>query len=124
MDNHLEIGGARSLHRDLEKLFTPGQGDASTLEEVKRLCEAGIQALEDPYCQSVLRAIEQHAVHFFATDDAAHPPERTALGRVYLLILALLGAFEVRLAELEARSPLAHIDERADHRIAHRFGAY
>ena len=124
MDNHLEISEARSLLRDLEKLFTPGEGDASTLEEVKRLCESGIQALEDPYCQSVLRAIEQHAVHFFATEDAAHPAERTALGRVYLLILALLAAFEVRLAELEARSPLAHIGERAGHRIAHRFGAY
>jgi hypothetical protein len=88
------------------------------------LCEAGIQGLEDPYCQSVLRAIEQHAEHFFAADDAAHPAERTALGRVYLLILTLLAAFEARLSELEARSPLAHIGERAGHRIAHRFGAY
>ena len=122
MDNHLEIGEVRSLHRDLEKLFTPGPGDTSTLEEVKRLCESGIQALEDPYCQSVLRAIEQHAEHFFAPEDAAHPAERTALGRLYLLILALLAAFEVRLKELEARSPLAPIGERAGHRIAHRFG--
>lgn len=122
MDNHLEIGEARSLLRGLEKLFTPGQGDASTLEEVQRLCESGIQALEDPYCQSVLRAIEQHAEHFFAPDDAAHPAERTALGRLYVLILKLLTAFEVRLAELEARGPLAQIGERAGHRIAHRFG--
>ena len=122
MDDHLDIGEARSLCRGLEKLFTPGQGDASTLEEVKRLCEAGIHALEDPYCQNVLRAIEQHAEHFFAPEDAAHPLERTALGRVYLLILALLAALEVRLNELEARSPLAHIGERAGHRISHRFG--
>ena len=122
MDNHFEIGEARSLLRDLEKLFTPGQGDASTLDEVKRLCESGIDALEDPYCQSMLRAIEQHAEHFFAPDDAAHPAERTALGRLYLLILALLAAFEVRLAELEARSTLAHIGERVDHGISHRFG--
>jgi hypothetical protein len=124
MDNHLEIGEARLLLRDLEKLFTPGQGDTSTLDEVKRLCESGIQAIEDPYCQSLLRAIEQHAEHFFAPDDAAHPAERTALGRVYLLILALLAAFEVRLTELEARRPLAHVGERAGHRIAHRFGTY
>jgi len=124
MDNHLEIGEARSLLRDLEKLFTPGQGDASALEEVKRVCALGIQALEDPYCQSMLRAIEQHAEHFFAPEDAAHPAERTALGRLYLLILALLAAFEVRLAELEARSPLAHVGERADHRIPHRFGTH
>jgi hypothetical protein len=122
MDNPLEIGEARLLLRGLEKLFTPGQGDTSTLGEVKRLCESGIQALEDPYCQSVLRAIEQHAEHFFAPDDAAHPAERTALGRLYLLILKLLAAFEVRLAELEAQSSLAHIGERAGHRIAHRFG--
>ena len=122
MDNHLETGEVRSLLRNLEKLFTPGQGDTGTLEEVKRLCEAGIQALEDPYCQSVLRAIEQHAEHFFAPDDAAQPAERTALGRLYLLILTLLAALEVRLAELEACKPLAHIGERAGHRIAHRFG--
>jgi hypothetical protein len=124
MDNHLEIGEARLLLRNLEKLFTPGQGDTSTLDEVKRLCESGIQAIEDPYCQSLLRAIEQHAEHFFAPDDAAHPAERTALGRVYLLILALLAAFEVRLTELEARRPLSHVGERAGHRIAHRFGTY
>ena len=124
MDNPLEISEARSLLRDLAKLFTPGQGDTSTLGEVKRLCESGIQALEDPYCQSMLRAIEQHAEHFFAPEDAAQPVERTALGRVYLLILALLAAFEVRLAELEARSTLAHIGERVDYRISHRFGAY
>ena len=122
MDTHFEIGEARSLYRGLEKLFTPGQGGASTLEEVKRLCESGIEALEDPYCQSMLRAIEQHAEHFFAPDDAAHPAERTALGRVYLLILALLAAFEVRLTELEARSTLAHVGERVDYGIPHRVG--
>ena len=124
MDNQLEIGEARSLLRELGKLFTPGQGDTNTLEEVKRLCESGIQALEDPYCQSVLRAIEEHAAHFFAPEDVAHPAERTALGRLYLLILALLAALDVRLAELETRSPLAHIGERAGHRVAHRFGTY
>ena len=124
MDNPLETAEARSLLRELEKLFTPGQGDTSTLEEVKRLCESGTQALEDPYCQSVLRAIEEHATHFFAPEDTAHPVERTALGRLYLLILALLAAFDVRLAELETRSPLAHIGERAGHRVAHRFGTY
>jgi len=124
MDNQHELCEARSLLRDLEKLFTPGQGDTSTLEEVKRLCESGIEALDDPYCQGVLRAIEEHAAHFFAPEDAAHPAERTALGRLYLLILCLLAAFEVRLAELEALSPLAHIGERAGHRISHRFGTY
>lgn len=123
MDNYLDIGEARSLHRDLERLFAPGKSDAGTLEEVKRLCESGMQAIEDPYCQGVLRAIEQHAVHFFATDEAAHPAERTALGRLYLLILGLLAAFEARLAELEVRGPLAHIRERADHGLTHRFGA-
>ena len=124
MDNPLEIGEVRSLLRELEKVFTPVQGDTSTLEEVKLLCESGIQSLEDPYCQSVLRAIEEHAAHFFAPEDAAHPAERTALGRLYLLILALLAALDVRLAELETRIPLAHIGERADHRVAHRFGTY
>ena len=124
MDAHFEIGEARSVYRGLEELFTPGQGDASTLDEVKRLCESGIEALEDPYCQSMLRAIEQHAEHFFAPDDAAHPAERTALGRVYRLILALLAAFEVRLTELEARSTLAHVGERVDYGVSHRFGTY
>jgi hypothetical protein len=124
MDNDLEIREGRSLHRKLERLFAPGKSDASSLKEVKRLCKSGMRTIEDPYCQGVLRAIEQHAVHFFATDDPGHPAERTALGRVYLLILGLLAAFEARLEELEARTPLARIGERAGHGIPHRFGAY
>jgi hypothetical protein len=124
MDNDLEIAEARLLHRDLERLFAPGKSDASTLEEVKRLCESGMQTIEDPYCQGVLRAIEQHAVHFFAAEDPGHPAERTALGRVYLLILSLLAAFDARLEELEALEPLAHFRQRADYGLTHRLGAY
>ena len=118
MNDDLDFDEAWSLHRGLKRLFAPGPHDVAALDEVKRLCESASQAIDDPYCRNVLRAIEECATSFFASDTVP-----TALGHMYRMIQYLLVDLEGRMIELEKRSVLHSARAGSHYRASHRLGS-
>ena len=85
--------------RRLKLVFEPGSTTVGTLEEAQRLCEIGRVAVDDLYCQNVMRAVGACAEHSYRTE-----PNDMSLRP---LIQSLLAAFDSQLDALDDPHPHA-----------------
>ena len=105
--------------RDLIAENPGGREDAVTLGNVSVLCEAAIDALQDPECRQHLRLVDQHAAALFSAEEHRkwERPSMTGAEYLRLQILIALEAVNTRLRCLSARR-----DRDIPH-LAHRAGA-
>ena len=96
-DSRPDIDQARSVSRRLKRIFEPGGTTVGTLEEAQRLCEIGRVAVDDLYCQNVMRAVG-------ACAENCYLPELNDMS-LRPLIQSLLAAFDSQLDELDDPRP-------------------
>jgi hypothetical protein len=111
-DSRADIDQARSVCRRLKLIFEPGGTTVGTLDEAQRLCEIGRVAVDDLYCQNVMRAVGACAQHSYRTQ-----PDDTSLRP---LIQSLLAAFDSQLDALDDPHHAAPACRYLDRRRAQR----
>ena len=102
------------MSRRLKRIFEPGGKAVGTLEEAQRLCEIGRIAVDDLYCQNVMRAVGACAEYCYRIE-----PNDISLRP---LIQSLLAAFDSQLDELDDPNlhPAAQACRYLDRRRAQR----
>ena len=101
-----EIHAARSLHRQIKALLkTQERGEATekTLQEIKRLCDGVVQAVNDPVCQQKICEVERLADELFYIDERSRWGRNIQPGVMLLrrLVYRALDALDERLKSLE-----------------------
>jgi len=91
-----DLQEGRLLQRKLCELFDsaqPGTPDTESMQEVLRLCDRALLAVDDEFCQQQLCEVERHALKLFS-------PSGVMIQR--RLILDTLEAIGGRLASLQS----------------------
>jgi hypothetical protein len=94
-----------STLRELVIQHPGGWDDADALAKVRRLCGAGIAALDDPECHEKLRAVETQAAELFSREGHRKWQRKNMSGADYLRlqILIALEALNTRLFFLQTQ---------------------
>jgi hypothetical protein len=100
-----EIYAARSLHRQIKALLkTQERGEATekTMQEIRRLCDGIVQAVNDPVCQRKAGEVERLADELFYVDERSRWGRSIQPGAMLLrrLVYRALDALDERLKGL------------------------